>query len=60
MLLFRELVLDEGVEEFMVDGLVPGLAGERCAEVCAALMHDILKADYGGAILYGWGLSWVS
>lgn len=56
VLLFRELVLDEGVEEFIVEGLVPGLAGERCAEVCAALMHDMLKVDYGGASCCGWGL----
>lgn len=31
-----ELVLDEGVEEFVVEGLVPGLADEHCAEVRAA------------------------
>lgn len=36
VLLFRELVLNEGVEEFVVEGLVPGLAGEHCAEVRAA------------------------
>lgn len=41
---------DEGVEEFVVEGLVPGLAGEHCAEVCAALTHDLLEADHGGAL----------
>ena len=50
VLLFCELVLDERVEEFVVEGLVPGLAGEHCAEVCAALAHDRLKADHGGAL----------
>lgn len=48
--LLCELVLDEGVEEFVVEGLVPGLMGERCAEVCASLTHDLLKADHGGAL----------
>lgn len=50
VLLFRELVLDEGVEELVVEGLVPGLVGERCAEVCAALTHDRHEADHGGAL----------
>lgn len=50
VLLFRELVLNEGVEELVVEGLVPGLVGERCAEVCAALAHDLLEADHGGAL----------
>lgn len=50
VLLFRELVLNEGVEEFVVEGLVPGLAGEHCAEVCAALTHDLLEADHGGVL----------
>lgn len=45
-----ELVLDEGVEEFVVKGLVPGLAGEHLAEVRAALAHDRLEADDGGAL----------
>ena len=45
-----ELVLDEGVGKFVVEGLVPGLVGERCAEVCAALAHDLLEADHGGAL----------
>lgn len=49
-MLFRELVLDEGVEEFVVEGLVPGLAGEHLSEVCAALTHDLLEADHGGAL----------
>ena len=42
-------MLDGGVEELVVEGLVPGLVGERCAEVCAALAHDLLEADHGGA-----------
>ena len=42
-------MLDEGIEEFVVEGLVPGLAGEHCAEVRAALAHDRLEADHGGA-----------
>lgn len=58
VLLFRDLVLDGGVEEFVVEGFVPGLAGERCVEVCAALAHDLLEADHGGPSLYGWGLPW--
>ena len=45
-----ELVLDEGVEEFVVEGLVPGLTDEVLAEVRAALAHDRLKADHGGAL----------
>ena len=43
-------MLDEGVEELVVEGLVPGLAGERRAEVCAALAHDLCEADHGGAL----------
>ena len=50
VLLLIELVLNEGVEEFVVEGLVPGLAGEHLAEVCAALAHDRLEADHGGAL----------
>ena len=50
VLLFRELVLNEGVEEFVVEGLVPGLAGEHLAEVGASLTHDRLEADHGGAL----------
>ncbi len=42
-------MLNEGVEEFVVEGLVPGLTGKHCAEVRAALAHDRLKADHGGA-----------
>ena len=45
-----ELVLDEGVEEFVVEGLVPGLTGEHLAEVSASLAHDRLEADHGGAL----------
>lgn len=51
-------MLDEGVKEFVVEGLVPRLAGEHCAEVCAALVRDLLKADHGGPSLYSWGLPW--
>lgn len=43
-------MLDEGVEEFVVEGLVPGLAGEHLAEVRASLTHDWLRADHGGAL----------
>ena len=43
-------MLDEGVEEFVVEGLVPGLAGEHCAEVRAVLAHDLLETDHGGAL----------
>lgn len=43
-------MLDEGVEELVVEGLVPGLAGERRAEVCAALAHDLCEADHGCAL----------
>lgn len=42
-------MLNEGVEEFVVEGLVPGLAGEDCAEACAALTHDGFEADRGCA-----------
>ena len=48
--LLFELVLDEGVEEFVVEGLVPRLAGEFLSEVRAALTHDRLEADHGGAL----------
>lgn len=47
VLLFRELVLDEGVEEFVVEGLVPGLTREHLAEVGASLAHNLLEADHG-------------
>lgn len=42
-------MLDEGVEEFVAEGLVPGPAGEHCDEVRATFAHDRLKADHGGA-----------
>ena len=45
-----ELVLDERVEEFVVEGLVPGLTGELLAEVRAAFAHERLKADHGAAL----------
>ena len=48
-MLLGELLLNEGVEEFVVEGLVPGLAGEHLAEVRASLAHDRLEADHGGA-----------
>ena len=50
VLLLCELMLDEGIEEFVVEGLVPGLAGEHLAEVRAALTHDLLEADHGRAL----------
>lgn len=43
-------MLNEGVKEFVVEGLGPGLAGEHCAEVRAALAHDGFEADHGGAL----------
>ena len=49
-------MLNEGVREFVVEGLGPGLAGEHCAEVRAALAHDLLESDRGGVSRYGWGL----
>ena len=49
-LLLYELVLNERVEEFVVEGLGPGLAREHCVEVCAVLTHDLLEADHGGAL----------
>lgn len=42
--------MNEGVEEFVVEGLVPGLPGEDLAEVCAALTHDRFEADHGGVL----------
>ena len=48
--LFRELVLNEGIEEFVVEGLVPGLPGEHLSEVRASLTHDRFEADHGGAL----------
>lgn len=56
VLLLVELVLNEGVKESVVEGLVPGLAGEHHAEVRSALTHDLLEADHGGASRYGWSL----
>ena len=43
-------MLNEGVEEFVVEGLAPGLASEHCAEVRAALTHDRLEVDHGDAL----------
>lgn len=45
-----ELILDERVKEFVVEGLVPGLVGEHSVEVRAALAHDRLKVDHGGEL----------
>ena len=45
-----ELVLNEGVKEFVVERLVPGLAGEHLSEVRTVLAHDRLKADHRGAL----------
>lgn len=42
--------MNERVEEFVVEGLGPGLAGEHCAEVRAVLAHDLLETDHGGAL----------
>ena len=42
-------MLDERVEEFVVEGVVPGLASEHCAEVRAALAHSLFEVDCGGA-----------
>ena len=50
VLLLCELILNERVKELVVEGLVPGLTGEHCAEVRAALAHDGFKADHGGAL----------
>ena len=50
ILLLGKLVLDEGVEEFVVEGLVPRLVGDFLSEVRAALTHDRLEADHGGAL----------
>lgn len=50
VLLIFELVLDEGVEEFVVEGLALRLAGEHLAEVRSALAHDLLEAVHGGAL----------
>ena len=50
VLLLCELVLNEGVKELVVEGLVPRLAGEHLSEVRAALAHDRLEADHGGAL----------
>ena len=43
-------MLNERVEEFVVEGLGPGLAGEHCAEVRAVLAHDLLETDHGGVL----------
>lgn len=51
-------MLDEGVEQFVAEGLVPRLAGEHLAEVRASLTHGRPKVDHGGTSLYGWGLLW--
>ena len=50
VLLLFELVLNEGVEELAVEGLVPGLSREHLAEVGASLTHNRLEADHGCAL----------
>ena len=50
VLLLVELVLNEGIEGFVVEGLVSGLAGKHCDEVRAALTRDLLEAVHGGAL----------
>ena len=50
VLLLCELMLNEGVKEFVVEGLVPRLAGEHLSEVIASLTHNRLEADHGGAL----------
>ena len=50
VLLLCELVLNEGVEEFVIEGLVPGLSREHLAEVSASLTHNLLEADHGRAL----------
>lgn len=44
-MLLCELVLNEGVKEFVVEEFVPGLRGEHLSEVRAALAHDRLEVD---------------
>lgn len=43
-------MLNECVKEFVVEGLVPQLTDEHLSEASAALAHDRLEADYGGAL----------
>lgn len=43
-------MLDERVEELVVEGIAPRLVGEHVSEVRAALAHDLLEADHGGAL----------
>lgn len=43
-------MLDEGVEDLVVEGLVPGLSREHFSEVCAVLAYAWLEADRGGAL----------
>ena len=42
--------MDEGVEEFVVEGFALRLAGEHLAEVRSALAHDRFEADHGGTL----------
>ena len=42
--------MNEGVEELVVEGPVPRLAGEHLPEVRASLTHDRLEADHGGTL----------
>ena len=50
MALVCELVPDEGIKELVGEGFVPGLVSEHLSEVRAALTHDLLEADHGGAL----------
>jgi hypothetical protein len=50
VLLLGELMLNEDVKKFVVEGHVPELAGEHLAKVRASLAHDRLEADHGGTL----------
>lgn len=50
VLLLGELMLNEDVKKCVVEGHVPELPGEHCAEVCAARAHGLGEADHGGAL----------
>lgn len=43
-------MLDEGFEEFVVEGLVPGLSCEHLAEASTSLTHNRLEVDHGRAL----------
>lgn len=54
VLLVRYLMLNEGVKEFVVEGFVPGLAGEHLAEVRAApcAVSLALETDKGPPVVH--------